>query len=82
MADILIRNVPDDLVAKLAQEAERSRRSREKQALFLIEQGLSRRPADTCGEMLDRMEAEPPPNVDDKLLERFSQDRGRRSNRS
>jgi hypothetical protein len=82
MPDILIRDVPEEIVAELAQAAERNRRSREKHALFLIEQGLVRGPAETCGEMLERMEAEEPPNVDEKLLERFSQERGRRSNRS
>lgn len=81
MADLLIRDVPDQLVRKLAQDAERNRRSREKHALFLIEQGLGVRPADTAEEMLERLENAPIPDVDDRLLETFSQRRGRRSNR-
>jgi predicted CopG family antitoxin len=37
------------------------------------------RPADTCGELLDLLEHEPPPPVDAKVLERLAQNRGRRS---
>ena len=45
MATLLIRDVPDDVHAALLAQAERNRRSMEKQALFLIEGGLrSNRP--------------------------------------
>jgi len=81
MSDLLIRDVPEKLVQKLARDAERNRRSREKHALFLIEQALSRGPAETCGELLDRLEAQPLPEIDEKLLETFSSRRKRRSNR-
>jgi plasmid stability protein len=81
MPDILIRDVPEETVAELAQQAHRHRRSREKHALFLIEQGLSHEPAKTCGELLERLEAEPLPDVNDKLLKTFSAQRKRRSNR-
>ena len=37
------------------------------------------RPAETCGELLDLMENEPPPSVDQKMLKRVAEDRGRRS---
>lgn len=79
MADLLIRDVPEEIVAELAHDAERNRRSREKHALFLIEQALLRRPAETCGELADRLEKGPMPEVDETLLETFS---ARRSNRS
>ncbi|HTV39859.1 MAG TPA: hypothetical protein VMF08_04750 [Candidatus Sulfotelmatobacter sp.] len=82
MADILIRDVPDELVEKLSQDAERNRRSREKHALFLIEQALHfHRPADTCGEMLEFIERDPRPNVDERILDIVTKGRGRRSNR-
>lgn len=81
MADLLIRDVPEKLVQMLAKDAERNRRSREKHALFLIEQGLHVRPAETGEEMIEWLERAPVPDVDDRLLETFSQRRGRRSNR-
>ena len=81
MADLLIRDVPDDVVQKLTHDAELNRRSREKHALFLIEQALHVRPAETGEEMLEWINRGPAPEVDDKLLETFSQRRGRRSNR-
>jgi predicted CopG family antitoxin len=37
------------------------------------------RPAETCGELLDLMENEPPPPVDTKVLERLAEGRGRKS---
>ena len=40
MATLLIRNVPDEVNSALQAQAERSRRSKEKHALFLIEGGL------------------------------------------
>jgi plasmid stability protein len=43
MATILIRDIPDEVHASLVVQAERSRRSKEKQALYLIETGLRRR---------------------------------------
>lgn len=81
MADLLIRDVPDELVKKLAHDAERNRRSREKHALFLIEQGLHIRPAETGEEMLEWIDRNPPPNVDERVLEIISRQRRRRSNR-
>ena len=43
MATILIRDMPAEVHASLALAAEKSRRSKEKQALYLIETGLRRR---------------------------------------
>jgi plasmid stability protein len=40
MATLLIRDVPDEVNAALLAQAGRSRRSKEKHALFLIEGGL------------------------------------------
>jgi plasmid stability protein len=46
MATILIRDVPEEVAAALKAQAEKHRRSKEKQALVLIEAGLRhRRPA-------------------------------------
>jgi predicted CopG family antitoxin len=40
-----------------------------------------RKPADTCGELLDRLEAMPPPPIDEAMLKKVMAGRGRRSNR-
>ena len=37
------------------------------------------RPAETCGELLDAMENEPPPKVDPAVLDQIAKDRSRRS---
>lgn len=37
------------------------------------------RPADTCGELLDMMETEPPPAIDTEVLSLVTQGRARRS---
>ena len=41
MATLLIRNVPDELHKQLVAAAERERRSKEKQALVLLERALA-----------------------------------------
>jgi hypothetical protein len=77
MADLVIRDIPSDLLQRLARDAERNRQSLEKHALFLIEQGLHDRPAETGDELIERIDRGPVPDVDDRLLETFSQRRGR-----
>jgi plasmid stability protein len=46
MPDLIIRDVPEDLVTKLALDAGKHHRSREKHTLFLIEEGLKLQPVD------------------------------------
>ncbi len=36
-------------------------------------------PAETCGELLEAMDQQPPPKVDLQVLERLERERGRRS---
>lgn len=43
MATILIRDMPEEIHSELVCQAEKNRRSKEKQALFLIENGLRRK---------------------------------------
>jgi plasmid stability protein len=81
MKTLLIREIPDDVHDSLVLEAENNRRSKEKHALFLLEAALSRKTADTCGELLDFYESMPAPNVDVKKIDSFLATRGRRSNR-
>jgi hypothetical protein len=81
MPDLLIRGISKDVSKALAADAERNRRSREKHALFLIEQALESRVAETCGELLDHYESAPAPNVDAETIDSFLSQRGRRSNR-
>jgi plasmid stability protein len=45
MATLVIKNLPDDLHAKLKQQAEDNRRSLTKEALTLLEQGVARQSA-------------------------------------
>ena len=40
-----------------------------------------RGPANTCGDMLDRIWENPPPNVSDEMIDQVVKHRGRRSNR-
>jgi len=80
MSDLLIRGVPDEVIEKLSAEADRNRRSREKHALFLLEQSLSgelERPAD----LLNSIWNSPAPDVNLEKIERFQKERGRRSTR-
>ena len=81
MKTLLIRDVPDEVHELLVSEAERNRRSKEKQALYLIETSLATRPADTCSELLERMWVEPPPDVDPDAIDAYLATRGKRSNR-
>ena len=81
MKTLLIREIPDEIHDSLVLEAESNRRSKEKHALFLLEAALSRRAADTCGELLDFYESTPAPNVDIKQIDSYLAARGRRSNR-
>lgn len=81
MKTLLIRDVPDEVHDVLVSEAERNRRSKEKQALYLIETALAARPADTCGELLERIWADPAPDVDEKTMDAYLATRGKRSNR-
>ncbi|PWU18607.1 MAG: hypothetical protein C5B50_08615 [Verrucomicrobia bacterium] len=37
------------------------------------------RPADTCGELEDYYDSQPPPDVNPEILERIKNERGRRS---
>ena len=43
MATILIRDMPEEVHSSLKAQAEKNRRSKEKQALYLIETGLRRK---------------------------------------
>ncbi len=81
MPNLLIRGIPGKVSKALAADAERHRRSREKHALFLIEQALESRAAETCGELLEYYESVPPPDVDAGAIDSFLAHRGRRSNR-
>lgn len=81
MPDLLIRNLPEEVNVRLEQLARVERRSKEKQAMVLIENGLGLGSADTCGELLDRLLAKPTPEVDPREIDSFIASRGRRSRR-
>jgi hypothetical protein len=81
MKTLVIPDIPDEVHDSLVLEAKHSQRSKEKHALFLIESALSGRAADTCGELADRIWAEPAPDVEVQAIDSFLAERGRRSNR-
>ncbi len=81
MKTLLIREVPDAVHDSLIAAAEKNRRSKEKQALHLIETALADGTAETCGELLDYYATQPAPNVDADQIEAFLAARGRRSTR-
>lgn len=59
MPTILIRNVPEEIHARLTSEAAQNRRSAEKHALFLIEAGMrNRRPLAQWRADLDKVVAQ------------------------
>jgi plasmid stability protein len=80
MSDLLIRGIPDDVIEKVSAEAKRHQRSREKHALFLLEQGLSG-PLENAGDLLNAIWASSAPQVKLENIEQFQKERGRRSNR-
>lgn len=56
MATLVIRDIPDELNAELAEDAARNHRSKEKQALHLLKTGL-RKPRTSVEETLTRFKA-------------------------
>lgn len=80
MKTILLREVPDDLHARLVASAETERRSMEKEALRRLELSFQG-PLSTCGELADWLASEPPPPVKEKDIDAVLSTRGRRSAR-
>ena len=81
MPDLLIRNLPRDVNARLEKLAKAERRSKEKQAMVLIENALGMGTTDNSFELLERILSKPVPNVDPKEIDSFIASRGRRSSR-
>lgn len=81
MSDLLIRGIPDEINAKLVSEAAANRRSREKQALRLIEQGLRAPVFESAGEIAEAVWTTPAPRVRVEAVDSYLAGRGRRSRR-
>jgi hypothetical protein len=81
MKTITVRNLDDDVAERLAEVAAANHRNTEAHVRFLIEREVSAAPAETGGELLERIWSEPAPEVDLKAIEAFQTSRGRRSNR-
>lgn len=81
MPDLLIRDVSNEVNARLEEMAKAERRSKEKQAMVLIEAALGLSPTDDSIELVDRIWAKPAPDVDPKEIDSFLAQRGRRSKR-
>ncbi len=81
MPDLLIRNLPKEVNARLERLARAERRSKEKQAMVLIESALGMGGTDDSIELADRILSRPVPDVDPKEIDAFIASRGRRSRR-
>jgi hypothetical protein len=81
MKTITVRNLDDEVAERLAEVAAANHRNAEAHVRFLIEKEVACAPADTCGDLLDRLWAAPAPNVDVKAIDTYLARRGRRSNR-
>ena len=80
MKTLTVRNLDEDVFERFAERARQQQRNPEAHARFVIEQE-AHGAAETCGELLDWIESQPVPDVDESLLETFSKQRGRRSPR-
>lgn len=83
MSAITIRNLPEKVLERLGEVARANHRNSEAHVRFLIEREVAAAaaPADTCGELAERIWAEPAPDVDVKAVDSYLAARGRRSNR-
>jgi len=76
-----VRNLDDEVMARLAELATANHRNVEAHVRFLIEREVAATPAETAGELAERVWTDPAPEVDLKAIDRYLALRGRRSNR-
>jgi plasmid stability protein len=81
MKTLTVRNLEDEVAARFAELAAANHRNAEAHARFLIEREVSAQPADTGGELADRVWGDPAPEVDLKAVDAYLTTRGRRSAR-
>ncbi|MSU58834.1 MAG: hypothetical protein EXS35_11830 [Pedosphaera sp.] len=81
MKAIVVRNLTAEVLERFKEVAASNHRNAEAHARFLIEREVSAAPADTCGELAERIWADPAPDVDVKKVDSYLATRGRRSNR-
>lgn len=81
MKTLTVRNLDSEVMARLAELAAANHRSAEAHVRFLIEREVAATPAETAGELAERVWADPAPEVDLKAIDRYLGSRGRRSNR-
>ncbi len=77
---LTVRNLSAETHTRLLTVAAENHRSVEAHVRFLIEQETEVA-AETCGELLDALEAAPPPAVEVAEIDGYLADRGRRSPR-
>lgn len=80
MKTLTVRNLAEDVYEQFTERAREQQRNAEAHARHLIEREAFGT-AETCGELLDWIEGQPAPEVNDSLLATFASQRGRRSNR-
>jgi plasmid stability protein len=81
MKTLTVRNLEDEVAARFAEVAAANHRNAEAHARFLIEREVSAQPADTGGELSERVWSDPAPAVDLKAVDSYLAHRGRRSPR-
>ena len=81
MKSLTVRNLDDQVMARLAELAAANHRNVEAHVRFLIEREVAATPAETAGELADRVWTDAAPEVDLKAINRYVASRGRRSNR-
>jgi len=81
MKTLTVRNLEDEVAARFADVAAANHRNAEARARFLIEREVSCLPADTGGELVERVWSDPAPEVDLKAVDAYLSSRGRRSPR-
>ena len=81
MKTLTVRNLKPEVFEEFARRAQSLHRNPEAHARFLIEQEALSVPAETCGELCDRIWADPPPEVNEKAVDSYLAERGRRSPR-
>jgi plasmid stability protein len=78
---INVRNLPNPVHARFTELAAENHRNAEAQLRWMIEQAVAAAPADTSGELAERIWTDPAPEIDEKALETLMSSRGRRSPR-
>lgn len=82
MKTLTVRGLDESVYDQFAKRAREQHRNPEAHARFVIEREATGQTLETCGELLDWIESQPAPQVDETVLANFEQQRKRRSPRA